>query len=212
MTGSITLYSANNAAKSSVLRWGVVLWWFLFCLLVAPKPARAADSSISISSATMQVLEDRYVVNANCSVQLNPMLEDVLQKGVPLYFLAEFELVKPRWYWAYRQMASWFDSTARQEYRLSYNALTRKYRVARGGLQQNFTSLPQALAAMGNISNWAVMEVNLLSKGRQYEGRLRLSLNVAQLPKPFQINVIGSSEWDLSSDWKSVPFLGAGAE
>lgn len=212
MTGSITLYSANNAAKSSALRWGVVLWLFLFCLLVAPKPAQAADSSISISSATMQVLEDRYVVNANCNIQLNPMLEDVLQKGVPLYFLAEFELVKPRWYWAYRQMASWFDSTARQEYRLSYNALTRKYRVARGGLQQSFTGLAQALAAMGNISNWAVMEVNLLSKGRQYEGRLRLSLNVAQLPKPFQINVIGSSEWDLSSDWKSVPFLGAGAE
>ena len=109
-------------------------------------------------------------------------------------------------------MASWLASTARKEDLLSYNALTRTYRVASGGLQQNFATLQQALAAICNISNWPVMEVNLLSKGRQYEGRLRLLLNVQQLPKPFQINVIGSSEWDLSSDWKNVAFVGAGAE
>ena len=91
--------------------------------------------------------DERYVVNANCSIALNSALEDVLQKGVPLYFLAEFELVKPRWYWAYRQMASWFDSSVRQEYRLSYNALTRKYRLARGQLQQGVAGAGQEVIA-----------------------------------------------------------------
>lgn len=212
MTVFTTHYSASRAVEAGVIRWRVLVWLLLLFGALQAGPVRAADAGIVISSASLQLQDERYVVNANCSITLNPMLEDVLQKGVPLYFLAEFELVKPRWYWAYRQMASWFDSSVRQEYRLSYNALTRKYRLARGSLQQNFSSLAQALSAMGTIRNWSVLEAGLLSKGRQYEGRLRLQLNVAQLPKPFQVNVIGVTEWDLSSDWKNVSIVGAGSD
>lgn len=191
----------------------MLAWLFSLCFWLMPlQLLHAADGGITITSASLQLQDERYVVNANCSISLNPTLEDVLQKGVSLYFLAEFELVKPRWYWLYRQMTSWFDSSVQQEYRLSYNALTRKYRLARGPLQQNFSSLGQALAAMGAIRNWSVMEAGLLTKGRLYEGRLRLSLNVAQLPKPFQVNLINASEWELASDWKTVSIVGAGTD
>ena len=212
MTGFITHFSASRAVDAGALCRRVLLCLCLSLVVALPARTARADSGISITSASLQLQDERYVVNANCSIALNSALEDVLQKGVPLYFLAEFELVKPRWYWAYRQMASWFDSSVRQEDRLSYNALTRKYRLARGQLQQNFSTLAQALAAMGTIRNWSVLEAGLLTKGRQYEGRLRLQLNVAQLPKPFQVNVIGSSEWDLASDWKTVSVVGAGAD
>jgi hypothetical protein len=31
---------------------------------------------------------------------------------------------------------------------------------------------------------------------------LRMELDVAQLPKPFQVHSINSSDWRLSSDWR----------
>ncbi len=209
MTGSITHFSASKAVEAGASRRRVLAWLFsLGCLLLPVRSLWAADPGITIAAASLQLQDDRYVVSAQCSVTLTQTLEDVLHKGVPLYFIAEFELVKPRWYWAYRQMASWFDSSVRQEFRLSYHALTRKYRLARGPLQQNFSSLGQALAAMGAIRNWSVLEAGLLTKGRQYEGRLRLALNVEQLPKPLQVNFSPASEWELSSDWKSVSVIG----
>ena len=209
MTGSITHFSASKAVEAGASRRRVLAWLFsLGCLLLPVRSLWAADPGITIAAASLQLQDDRYVVSAQCSVTLTQTLEDVLHKGVPLYFIAEFELVKPRWYWAYRQMASWFDSSVRQEFRLSYHALTRKYRLARGPLQQNFSSLGQALAALGAIRNWSVLEAGLLTKGRQYEGRLRLALNVEQLPKPLQVNFSPASEWELSSDWKSVSVIG----
>ena len=41
-------------------------------------------------------------------------LEEVLNKGVPLYFLLEFELIRPRWYWFNEHVVS-----LQQQYRLS---------------------------------------------------------------------------------------------
>ena len=40
-----------------------------------------------------------YFLEADFDIVLNPTLEDALNKGVPLYFLLEFELIRPRWYW-----------------------------------------------------------------------------------------------------------------
>jgi hypothetical protein len=36
---------------------------------------------------------------AEFDLAFNPTLEEAIQKGVPLYFVFEFELSRPRWYW-----------------------------------------------------------------------------------------------------------------
>ncbi len=180
----------------------------LICLQLLLVSLAVAAEGIVVNSASTQLQEEHYVVNASVGITLNPTLEDVLNKGVPLYFQTEYEIVKPRWYWAYRQMADWFDSSVRLEAKLTYNALTRKYRVTFGSLYQNFSTLPQALAAIGTIRGWPVYDGGYLSKGRQYEARIRMRLDVSKLPKPFQINTIGTQEWDLASEWRPINFVG----
>ena len=51
----------------------------------------------------------------------------------------EFELFRPRWYWIDEKVAQSFD----HQYRVSYNALTRQYRVASGLLGADFESLEE---------------------------------------------------------------------
>jgi hypothetical protein len=59
---------------------------------------------------------------------------------VPLYFVVEFELQRPRWYWIDDTVVS--NSLS---YRLSYNALTRQYRLSTGGaFYQNLPTLDEA--------------------------------------------------------------------
>jgi hypothetical protein len=45
----------------------------------------------------------------------------------------EFELMRPRWYWVDEKVLS-----VSTQYRVSYNAITRQYRVAVGLLGQTF--------------------------------------------------------------------------
>ena len=72
-------------------------------------PARA--DTIAVKSAELRAEDDGYVLNAEFDLTLNPTLEEALQKGVPLYFLLEFEISRPRWYWLDEKVLSSRSST-----------------------------------------------------------------------------------------------------
>jgi hypothetical protein len=92
-------------------------------------------------------------------------------------------------------------ANVRQQYRLSYNALTRHYRVGVGTLYQNFDTLAEALAFLSRVRLRDIAEPGALGKGASYTAALRLRLDSSQLPRPFQISAVGSREWSISSDW-----------
>jgi hypothetical protein len=157
-------------------------------------PARA--DGIEVRKAALIAEEDGYVLEADFEIQLTHTLEEALNKGVPLHFTLEFELNRPRWYWFSERLAN-----TRQQYRLSYNALTRQYRVGLRTLYRNFASLPEALEFMSRVRVREIAEAGALSKGGSYRAALRLRLDSTQLPRAFQVSAVGSREWIISSDW-----------
>lgn len=64
---------------------------------LAPAAARAAEAEIR--NAALVLSDDTYVLNADIVAELTPLLADVVARGVSLYFVTEFELAAPRWYW-----------------------------------------------------------------------------------------------------------------
>jgi hypothetical protein len=162
--------------------------------LVAATPARS--QGIDVQRAALIPAEEAYFLEADFEIALTPTLEDALNKGVPLYFALEFELIRPRWYWFNEKLAN-----VRQQYRLSFNALARQYRVGVGKLYQNFSSLPEALAFLSRARLRDVVGAGALSRGSTYMAAVRMRLDTSQLPRPFQITAVGSRDWSLSSDW-----------
>jgi hypothetical protein len=161
-------------------------------------PARAGN--IEISHVSLEGNDEGYALDADFQIELNPRLEDAIDKGVPLYFEVEFELTRKRWYW-------FDDSVGRQlMLRLSYHALTRQYRVSSGALYQSFPTLAEALRVLSRVRSWQVLDPGQVSVGSDYQAGLRMRLDVTQLPKPFQVNALTSREWNLASDWRRWPF------
>jgi hypothetical protein len=156
----------------------------------------AAHADIEVKKATVEVSEDGYVLEADFSIALTPALEDVLSKGVALYFALDFELIRPRWYWFNDKVAE-----TQHQYRLSYNALTRQYRIGAGSLYQNFATLADALEVMSHVRRRHEIEPGTLKKDTAYTAAVRLRLDTAQLPKPFHLTALGSREWNIGSDW-----------
>src|SRR5438552_394940 len=92
MPPAIRSPSTQCATAATLTRWiaGVfVLLGFAFAAL--PNAARA--DTIAIKSAELRADEDMYVLNAEFDLAFNPTLEEAIQKGVPLYFVFEFELM-----------------------------------------------------------------------------------------------------------------------
>lgn len=161
-----------------------------------------------IESRNVSVVQgdDALVVRADFGVELTQRLEEALNHGVALYFVVEFELVRPRWYW--------FDEKAAAEkltLRLVYHSLSRQYRVSRGALYQNFATLAEALRTVGTVRDWAVVERERLKPEEGYVALLRMRLDTTQLPKPLQVSAFTSREWALASDWYRVAFTASHA-
>jgi len=169
------------------------LWLALAVLL----PASAFAQGIETKRAVLAATDDGYRVEAEFDVSLTHALEDALSKGVPLFFLFEFELYRPRWYWFSEKITS-----VEQQYRLSYNALTRQYRIGVGTLHQNLATLREALEVMGNVRRRVDIESGALRKDSGYVAGVRMRLDTSQLPRPFQLNAVGSRDWYVASDWQ----------
>lgn len=156
-----------------------------------------------IESRNVSVVQgdDGLLVRADFELELTQRLEEALDHGVALYFVVEFELVRPRWYW--------FDEKAAAEkltLRLIYHPLSRQYRVSRGALYQNFATLAEALRTVGTVRDWAVVDRDRLKPDESYVALLRMHLDTTQLPKPLQVSAFASREWTLDSDWTRVAF------
>ena len=169
---------------------------FAACLLCLFFASSSHADGIELRNAALVAGDEGYFLEADFDIVLNPTLEDALNKGVPLYFLLEFELIRPRWYWFSEKVLN-----TQQQYRLAYNALTRQYRLGVGSLFQNFGSRAEALDFLSRVRRRQVLEPGTLVKGDSYTAGVRMRLDVSQLPKPFQLNAVASRDWNFGSDW-----------
>jgi hypothetical protein len=161
----------------------------------------ARADGISVMSAGLESSDEGYSLDAAFDISFSPTLEDALNRGVVLTFLLEFEATRPRWYWLDEKIAQ-----VESSWKLSYNALTRQYRLSIGSLYQNFDRLDEAKRVLSRVRNLPVVEKGVFKKGATYDAAVRLRLDVTKLPKPFQINALASKDWDLSSDWHRFSF------
>ncbi|MGO8754022.1 MAG: DUF4390 domain-containing protein [Gallionellaceae bacterium] len=178
---------------------------FVFSVLCLLSVARA--DGIEVRKAEARFSGGSYQLSADFKIRFNPVIEQALEEGIPLYFDSEFTLTHPRWYW--------FDDVVAQNeqvIKLSYSILTRQYRIARGALFQNFTSLDEALSIIEHQTaapipaelvrgSGSYISEKLFKKSDHYVASVRLRLDVSQLPKPLQVNALASDDWNFDSDW-----------
>ena len=125
-------------------------------------------------------------------------------KGIPMVFVAEADVLRERWYWYDKKLA-----TTTRHMRLSYRPLTRRWRlhtsptpIGNTGLGvtlgQNFETLGEAMGAIQRISRWKVAEAADIEPDARHNVDFRFYMDVAQLPRPFQIGTVGQPDWRIA--------------
>lgn len=172
----------------------------LFALLCAATLAARAGE-IEVRDAHLVATEEGVTLDADFVFEFGPRLAEVIANGVPLYFVVEFELTRPRWWWFDEKTAA-----KRLQLRLSYHPLSRQYRLSSGLLQQQFATLEEALHVLRRVRNWTVIDRGTTLSDTTYEVALRMRLDITLLPKPFQVGALTSPELHLESPWKHFTF------
>jgi len=180
------------------LRWLAGL--LLGCWLAIAGSALANDKSL-VKEAAIQAIPQGYVLDADVNIVLNPTLEDALSKGINLHFLLELEVSRPRNWWLDEGIAE-----PVRKMRIYYHLLLRRYVVESGYVTRTAATLDEALAILGRVESWQVLERGMLRTGQRYDARLRLRLDTAQLPRPLSIGAVPGDKWELVTPWHSWSF------
>lgn len=157
---------------------------------------------------------DGLQLSASLDFGLGQALQDALHKGVPLHFVARADVRSPRWYWRDGKIAR-----VERRMRLSYSPLSRRWQLTplHGGgsaevnLRLTYASLDEALVAVRHINSWTIAPAQRLKAGQDYEVHFHFYLDLAQLPKPFQIGLNAQSEWKIDARasrkgvWPALP-------
>ena len=178
----------------------------LACLLAcwpATAPAQSAKSA-SVSQLKLEQADDGIYLNAQVQFELPNLVEEVLDKGIAIYFVAEAELYRERWYWTDQKVAQ-----ATRHMRLAYQPLTRRWRlnvspvpITNSGfgvsLNQNFDTLSEALDGVRRVARLRLGDISEIGDEGPHPVSFRFRLDTSQLPRPFQIGVVGLADWNIS--------------
>lgn len=191
-TASIThcLKKARRTLERALLAWAL-LW------------CGGVQAAAELDHLRVERQDGALVLHASLKLELGPVVEEALLKGVPVHFVAEAELMRDRWYWYDQKVAQ-----VSRHYRVAYQPLTRQWRlqvasepiaagVAGSSLAQTFESLPGVLEAIRRQTAWKLAEAGGLEADARHHLHYRFRLDISQLPRPFQITAGQQSDWAL---------------
>lgn len=150
----------------------------------------ARAQGIELTQLQLVRSEGALTLDYAARINLPRTVEEALERGVPVYFLAQAELKRHRWYWRDERVAA-----ISRSWRVAYQPLTASWRVGLGGLNQSYPSLGDALASISRSAGWKLVELSQLESGDRYYLDFSYRLDTTQLPSPMQLGLGGQTVW-----------------
>lgn len=154
--------------------------------------AQAAD--LELTSFELTHGEDGVFLSYAVNLELSRSVDEALSKAVPLFFVAEAELFRNRFYWRDQRIGY-----AIRRWRIVFQPLTSTYRVTfDGGLSQNYPTRAEAFAAISRSARWKIAEGPQIDENSRQYLEFSFKLDTSQLPRPMQIGIGGEKDWAMS--------------
>lgn len=163
-----------------------------------------AQNQVALTGFQTERSEDVYQISAQFDLELSNTVQEALLKGIPAYFVVDAKVYRDRWYWSDKLVA-----TAQRHIRISYQPLTRRWRmqvasqpIVQNGLgvslMQTYDSLEEVMVNLRRLNRWKFADAAQIETGAGHRLEFAFYLDLSQLPRPLQMGATGQSEWELA--------------
>ncbi len=178
--------------------------WFLVLALGFSALGAWAQNQVGITAFQMEREEDAYQLSAQFDIELSATVQEALLKGIAVHFVFDAKVYRERWYWSDKLVA-----TAQRHVRISYQPLTRRWRmqvasqpiVSSGlgmSLMQSYDSLEEVMSNLRRLTRWKFANTAQVDAGAGHRLDFGFYLDLSQLPRPLQMGATGQAEWELA--------------
>ncbi len=171
------------------------IFFSLWMILFFSSSTIASDNSLIIKTAEINSQFEAYFLNADFDLSFNDDLDEAIKKGIPVNFIIEFELKKPRKYWFEEEVTK-----KTKEILLTYHALSKQFTLTESENRLiAFDNLTQAKNELKKIKNWRIFDKSQMDDTEKYSAYLQVKLDKTILPKQLQADITSNQEWQLAS-------------
>ena len=178
--------------------WVAVLAW------VVCAASSWAQNQVALTGFQAELNEDIYQMSAQFDLELSNTVQEALLKGIPVHFVVDAKVYRDRWYWSDKLVSS-----AQRHIRISYQPLTRRWRmqvasqpIVQNGLgvslMQTYDSLEEVMVNLRRLNRWKFADAAQIETGAGHRLEFAFYLDLSQLPRPLQMGAAGQSEWELA--------------
>lgn len=165
----------------------------------------SACGEIVITHPEIRETADHYIVNAEFSYTLGEEVVDALQNGIPIAFIAEYVVEEITPFWSQNK-----DVTrGEHKFVLSYHEFSGRYYLIslKNNTHGTYDTLENAIDRMTMRHDALIIEKTLLSDEKDYQVKIRSSIDSSRLPgmiRPYVYTPYLWPEWKLDSGWHTI--------
>jgi hypothetical protein len=164
--------------------------------------ADVLDGVLEVRSAYVTLEQGVFQLFARVAYPVNDDIRAALKDGLMLNFELDVVVSRERRFWMDETVAEY---TLHRE--LLYHAVSDRY-VARdvderSGEQHSFSTLEEALEALGTVDSWPFLLAPQLSPNRQYRVSLRAGVRRGRLSDTMRVVLFWTDGWHRESEWFS---------
>src|SRR5690606_13281265 len=150
----------------------------------APVQVRDGSGYFGVQQARIQLVEGVYFLDALIEYRLSSEATEALLAGVPLTIEIDMQVTSPRRFWFDNEKAK-----LEQRFELLYRAVSERFLVRNlnTGQNESFPTLQTALAYLGRIESFPIIDADLLDADETYHPRMRTALDIEKFPGPLRL-------------------------
>ena len=158
----------------------------------------AADDGLVVTNATTRLDDGVWYLDADVDYQLNRTARDALASGLQVDIELVIRVEESR-----RIIWDAEFAELKQRYQLQYHALTERYilRNLNSGEQTSYSSLPAALARLGQVRGLPLIDDALLDADERYFVEVRAIVDIKGARGPLAVIRVFWNNWRVESDW-----------
>ena len=179
-------------------------WLALACALALPVAASAQNADLE--SLRVERTDEGLLLSARLNIRLPGAVEEALDKGIPIHFVADTTVMRERWYWTDQRV-----SASQRYMRVAYMPLTRRWRLNTSSepltnaglgvsLTQHYDTLAEVMSSVGRFSRWKIASAADMDSGSKQSLRFQFRLDSSQLPRTIQLGSPGQASWTVGVD------------
>ncbi len=175
---------------------------FIYGLLVVvlcSVPARAEDTPVfAVETANFSMQKSLLLLDAHLMIELPDYISIAVDRGFAVPLMFEVEILESRRYWFDKKIVS-----LKQQYLLHYLPMLHSYVISdvNQGQRHYFDSREQAVESIQMIYHYAMLDIGNIAVDLEVYARMRVGLDVDELPLPLKSSSLWDNDWDLRSAW-----------